>query len=273
MNNLSLNRILKLIKFEFLLHRKYYLMLFIGAFILVTSYLTYNLSHQMTDMIPFGMKNNFYTGPYFFYVIAVFIFVTGQSFMDLRSKAGAERYILLPASVSEKLISQGFVKFGVTFLVMPVIFALSALLARWVAVEHLSHWTGSITNIEIISSKVLFLDKDNLPPIGFVFFIGFFLFVSSALFTGSQYYGKWNPVLSPLFLILFSLSTALSPYLVSSLFSEKPRTVGEFLSVNKEITILGQEAPANIFALLVLFYLGFLLSCLISHYKLKEREV
>ncbi|MFD2037319.1 hypothetical protein ACFSKL_21150 [Belliella marina] len=206
-------------------------------------------------------------------MMAVLIFVAGQSFMDLRSKAGAERYILLPASVFEKLISQGFVKFGVTFLVMPVIFVLSALLARWIAVEHLSHWTGSIKNIEVISSKVLFLDKDNLPLIGYVFFTGFFLFASSALFTGSQFYGRWNSVLSPLFIMLFSLFTAFSPYLLSSLFSSKHWSVGEFLGVNREVTILGQEAPLYIFALLVLFYLGFLLSCLISYFRLKEKEV
>ena len=273
MNNLSLSRILKLIKFEFLLHKKYYLLLIFGAFLLVTLYLTQYLSYQRIDMTQYGEKNNFYNGAYFFYVIAILLFVVGQSFMDLRSKVSAERYLLLPALPLEKLFSQFIVKFTLAFLVMPTIFALSAILARWIALEFLIQWTGGITNIDIIDFDVLIPIKQSADWLYYIFILSLILFIPSAIFTGSQYFGKWNIVMVPLFIIVFSVATALSPFIMSNLFNDGNKTLGYFLDSRWNIKVFGNEATLMIYVLLVLFYTGAVLSYIISYYKLKEREV
>ncbi|SIS91519.1 hypothetical protein [Belliella pelovolcani] len=273
MNSLSISRILKLIKFEFLMHRRYYLMILIGAFVLVTSYLTYSLSYFKIDMVQYGMKNNFYNRAYFFYVIAILLFVVGQSFIDLRSKASAERYLLLPALPSEKLFSQFIVKFTLAFLVMPIIFALSAILARWIALEFLIPFTGGITNIDIIDFDVLIPIKQSADWLYYIFILSLILFIPSALFAGSQYYGKWNIVMLPLFMIVFSVVTALSPFIISNLFNDGYKNIGYFLDSKWDIKVFGNEAPLMIYVLLVLFYMGAVLSYIISYHKLKEREV
>lgn len=272
MNNISISRILKLIKFEFLMHKRFYKMLLIAAFLIVLVIMLYSIRKKAV-FVNDNWEERLYTSTYYFYMIGAMFLLIGQGFMDLRSKMEIDRYLLLPTSNIEKLLSQFIVKFGVLFLVMPTIFFGATILSRLISMEIFYQLLESYEKVEPMKLEMLWPLKSGRPVAYYIFFLGMLLFIPSLLFTGSLYFGKWNIVLTPLFVIVFGMVTMYSSLITYRVFYYNQIKLGDFLDVGAEVTFLGEDVPIMILVLMAVFYIGSVFSYLIAYHKLKEREV
>lgn len=265
MNNLSLSRILKLIKFEFLLHRKYYLTILIGALMLIT--LVFLIVWDQTRGFSTGWQQKHYQYIYIWYQLAVAIFIVGQSFKDLRTKASSERYLLLPASHMEKLLAQVFTKVSLTVIVMPIVFWLGSLLARGIGLSLMRRLLkiNFSEKIEFLSFESLWMLPEGQLWSAYALFIGIIFIVFSSMFMGGVYFGKLSVVFTPLAKVLFVLITLLSSM---ALFSWHRNN-----NINVDDLEVFDGVPLFVFVLILLLFSGSFLSYVISYYKLKEREV
>ncbi|MCH7399663.1 hypothetical protein MM236_16820 [Belliella sp. DSM 107340] len=265
MNNISISRILKLIKFEFLMHRKYYLTILIGALVLVSVVIL--IAWMQTRHLLTGWQQKHYQVVYFVYFLAVIIFIVGQGFKDLVTKASSERYLLLPASHIEKLIAQILTKFSVALIAMPFVFWFGVLLARLIGFSLMNNIlsTKNFEKIEYLRFESLWILTEGEHWSFNAFFIGSVFFLFSFMILGSQYFGKWNFVYTPLIKILFVLITVLSCRALLSFYTKNNTNINE-LEVFDGV-------PLFVFVLIILLFLGSFLSYFISYHKLKEREV
>lgn len=264
MNNLSLSRVIKLIKLELLFHKNFYLTVLIGALVLVTVVilLAWNLAKNSS-----GWYQKHYQVTYIFYFLGVLVFIVGQGFKDLRTKASSERYLLLPASHLEKLLSQVLIKLTLAVVIMPVIFYLGAILAKLIGFDLIKNplsveYFGKVELLKFESLWIL-TQMENLD-FRFVF-IGVILFIFSFMLLGSQYFGKWNFVYTPLLKISF---VSIISYSSTSIFRwyKKGNIEIDELEVFDGVSLF-------VFVLILLLFFGSALSYVMSYYKLKEREV
>ncbi|MCH7402773.1 hypothetical protein ACFOUP_05620 [Belliella kenyensis] len=272
MNNLSISRILKLIKFEFLMHRRFYKMLLLAAFLIVFAILLYTM-RKKAAFTNDDWEDRLYTSTYYFYMIGAMFLIVGQSFMDLRSKMEIDRYLLLPASNIERLLSQIIVKFGILFLIMPLIFFGAAILSRLVSTEIFYPMVKGYEKIESIRLETLWPLKPGRPVAYYMFVLGILFFIPSILFTGSLYFGKWNVVLTPLFILLIVMATVYSSLLIYRVFYYNYIRLGDFLDVSAEVRFFGEDIPVLILILMPIFYTGSVFSFIIAYHRLKEREI
>lgn len=266
------SRVFNLIKLELLLHRRFYTMIGFGGFLLIFLYFTYYINKFRYHSIP-NWENQLYNSTYIPYLIAAVFIVISQSFMDLRASTSAERYLLIPASALEKLVSQFVVKFGFTVLVLPLVFWLSAVLSRWMSLELIYPWLGGNQEVMPISFEVLWPLRKGQILSFYLFFYGVFMFIPAVLFTGSFYFGKWNIILTPLFFILFGVLLVFTAFGIQNLVFEGFRYIGDILDYSWQVTFYGEQVPLIILILIALFYIGTIVSYWISYHKLKEREV
>ncbi len=285
MNEFSFARIGKLMRLEFLLHRKYYWMLILGGFLLVVLLLLFiwyqnSESIRQFDQYVKGSSNQWiwqagaYVGIYIGFKILIIFLVVAQSFLDLRSQSSAERYLLLPASTLEKLISQVVFKFGLAELVLPIVFWLGAKAA-------LALWLGSIQQLfdlpmaaELVSFDfdMLWSFPGNQNWAVYLLMWGMILITPSIFFTGSLFFGKWNIVLTPLSIIVFYLILAGSSLALSQALFSKEESVWSF-NISIDQPEIFTDVPLMILLLIFLLFLGTVLSFVTAYYKLKEREV
>ncbi len=265
MNNLSLNRILKLIKFEFLLHKKFYLTMLIGALMLIT--LVFLIAWDQTRGFSTGWQQKHYQFMYMWYLLAVAIFIVGQSFKDLRTKASSERYLLLPASHMEKLLAQVFIKVSLAVIVMPIVFWLGSFLARVIGLSFMQRLLkiNFSEKIEFLSFESLWMLPEGQSWAAYALFIGIIFIVFSSMFMGGVYFGKLSVVFTPLANVLFILFVIFS---WMTFFNRRSNT-----NSNIDDLEVFDGVPLFVFVLMLLLFLGSLLSYVISYYKLKEREV
>ena len=274
MNDFSFARIGKLMRLEFLLHRKYYWMLILGGFLLVVFLMLFVWYQNSSDLDEWIWERGAYVGIFIGFKILILFLVVAQSFLDLRSQSSAERYLLLPASTLEKLISQVVFKFGLAELILPIVFWVGIKVAALV-------WLGFVQQVFDlpIPAELASFDFDMLWSFPgdqnwavYLLLWGLMLITPSLFFTGSLFFGKWNIVLTPLSIFVFYLFlTGSSLALSQSLFS-KEESVWSF-SISIEHPEIFDDVPLMILVIIFLLYAASALSYVVAYFKLKEREV
>jgi hypothetical protein len=284
MNDFSFARIGKLIRLEFLLHRRYYAVLVLGTFLFTFLYLLFvwyknseaaNDSDLPIEGVNFSRstwEKSSYLGIFIGFKLLVFFVVIAQSFKELRSRSSAEFYLLLPSTVLEKVSAQFVFLITLAELILPFVFWLAIQTAYW-------FWTGMIEggNVLMGVSEISFFELTlfmSSPGNSWVvqsLIIGISLFLFSLLFAGSLYFGKWNVVLAPLsvfvyYLILAGSSIGLSQILFSdqSMFS---------FNISIDLPEIFDGVPLIMLLILVLLYSATALSYVVVYFRLKEREV
>lgn len=284
MNDFSFARIGKLIRLEFLLHRRYYAVLVLGTFLFTFLFLLFvwyknseaaNDSDLPIEGVNFSRstwEKSSYLGIFIGFKLLVFFVVIAQSFKELRSRSSAEFYLLLPSTVLEKVSAQFVFLITLAELILPFVFWLAIQTAYW-------FWTGMIEggNVLMGVSEISFFELTlfmSSPGNSWVvqsLIIGISLFLFSLLFAGSLYFGKWNVVLAPLsvfvyYLILAGSSIGLSQILFSdqSMFS---------FNISIDLPEIFDGVPLIMLLILVLLYSATALSYVVVYFRLKEREV
>lgn len=284
MNDFSFARIGKLIRLEFLLHRRYYAMLVLGAFLstfLFLLFVWYKNSEAANDSdLPIEGVNfsrstwekSSYLGIFIGFKLLVFFVVIAQSFKELRSRSSAEFYLLLPSTVLEKVSAQFVILITLAELILPFVFWLAIQTAYW-------FWTGMIEggNVLMEVSEISFFEltlfmssPDNSWAVQLLI-IGISLFLFSLLFAGSLYFGKWNVVLAPLSVFVYYLILAGSSIGLSQILFSDQSMFSFNISIDQPEIFDG--VPLIMLLILVLLYSATALSYVVAYFKLKEREV
>lgn len=284
MNDFSFARIGKLMRLEFLLHRRYYAMLVLGAFLstfLFLLFVWYKNSEAANDSdLPIEGVNfsrstwekSSYLGIFIGFKLLVFFVVIAQSFKELRSRSSAEFYLLLPSTVLEKVSAQFVILITLAELILPFVFWLAIQTAYW-------FWTGMIEggNVLMEVSEISFFEltlfmssPDNSWAVQLLI-IGISLFLFSLLFAGSLYFGKWNVVLAPLSVFVYYLILAGSSIGLSQILFSDQSMFSFNISIDQPEIFDG--VPLIMLLILVLLYSATALSYVVAYFKLKEREV
>ena len=223
MKKFSIHRIGKLMHLEFLLHRKYYLMLTLGAFFFTLVFMLFVWYKNAENGSQWVWEKAAYYGVFIGFKIIVLFLVVAQSFKELRSSSASSFYLLLPASILEKLASQFIFLIVLAEVVLPFVF--------WSAIQTAQlMWAGFLRGIDGFTGVadisffelILFLPGIRDQNWGvIVLTYGIILFVISLLFSGSLFFGKWNVVLTPLSTIVFYLILAGSSIGLSQILFSK----------------------------------------------------
>lgn len=274
MSDFSFVRIGKLIRLEFLLHRRYYLMLAIGTFLFTLVFMLFVWYKNAANGSQWIWERGDYVGVFLGFKVLVFSLVIAQSFKELRCKSASEFYLLLPSSILEKLVSQFVFLICLAELVLPYIF--------WCAIQTAQLiWAGLVKGIDGSSgvSDINFFELTLLTPgmrdqnwAVILLIYGFISLVISLLFSGSLFFGKWNVVLTPLSTFIFYLILATTSFGLSQLLFEKDESVWSFrFSVDQPEIFT--DVPLMILLIIFLLYAASALSYVVAYFKLKEREV
>lgn len=286
MSQFSISRIGKLMQMEFLLYRKFYSILAIGTFLftLVGMLVIWHqyfegiqdVSSHLDGTAPtqWVWEKGAYYGVFLTFKLLIWFLVIAQSFKALRRRSSAELFLLLPASVLEKLVAQVVFLIGLAELILPFLFWLAVRAAHWI-------WVGMIAKIKGIEGSIdvsIFDLTFFLPNIGdqnwgvFLLIYGLGLILTSWFFLGSLYFGKWNVVLSPLTMFLTYAVLAGSSIALSRVLFFREEEAWRF-QINVNQPEIFPDVPLIMLVLIFLLYAGSLLSYVIAYFKLKEREV
>ena len=286
MNEFSIHRIAKLMGLEFVLHKKYYAMLAIGTFLftLVFMLFVWYQNHRSATVFESHLEGSgseqwvwekgAYVGIFLGFKLLVLFLVIAQSFKELRSRSAAEFYLLVPASVFEKLISQFVFLIGLAEVVLPFIFWSAIQVARLI-------WTGfagemegmiGVSNISLFELTLLLPEIKDQNWAVILLIYGFTILTISLLFAGSLYFGKWNVVLTPLSTFIFNLILAGSSIGLSQMLFEKEESIWSF-NISIEQPEIFTDVPLMILLIIFLLYSASALSYVVTYFKLKEREV
>lgn len=285
MKELSFKRIANLMRLEFLLHRKYYLMLVIGTFFFTLLFMLFvwyknsESARQFELYIDGGNPNHSiwdksaYISLFIAFRVLVLFVVIAQSFKELRSRSSAEFYLLLPSSILEKLTAQFVFFMALAELVLPFIFWTAIQAAHWIWTDLIDQVIG-VTGVSDISflELTLFMSSSGNTWAIQLLVAGISLLLISLLFSGSLYFGKWNVVLTPLSLFVYYLILAGSSIGLSQILFSKEKSVWDF-SISIDQPEIFDGVPLMILVIIFLLYTASALSYVVAYFKLKEREV
>lgn len=274
MNSFSFGRIGKLMRLEFLLHRRYYLMLAIGTFLFTLVFMLFVWYKNAESGSQWVWERGAYVGVFLGFKVLVFTLVIAQSFKELRSKSASAFYLLLPSSILEKLVSQFVFLISLAELVLPFIFWCAIQIAQLI-------WAGLVKGIDGSSgvSDIAFFELTLLTPgmkdqnwAVILLIYGLFSLVISLLFSGSLFFGKWNVVLTPLSTFIFHLILAGSSIGLSQMLFSEEESVWSF-QISIDHPEIFTDVPLMILVIIFLLYAASALSYVVAYFKLKEREV
>ncbi|TFV94278.1 hypothetical protein E4S40_09590 [Algoriphagus kandeliae] len=274
MNGISVNRIWKLMRLELLFHWKYYVMLTIGSFFLLATFFFYVWNKFSAYWDLWDWRDQTFLGYLMAYKILLVFLVYGNAFFDLRSKANSERYLLIPASNWEKLLSQLFIKIGLAEIILPLVFWLSANFASLIWVNFLQEifHPENLAEFQLIGIGIIWPFPPDQNWAIYLLMLGIYLVLISIFFAGNLYFGKWNLVLTPVSLFIFYLIITSSSVGLSQLLFTKDESILSFnISINEPEIFT--DVPLMVLVIIFLLFLGSALSYLVAYYRLKEREV
>ena len=274
-NSINPNRLGNLLRYEFAMHRKRYLMGISGVFLMTA--IVFLIIFYSNRNAPNWQQQD-YAGLYYAEMFFLTIFGVGYSFIELRVKSSAKSYLTLPGSVIEKYM----VQFMTRVLLFPIVFTILFVLGAEVS-KNLFH-LGFMTLYDTPSTLVI----DNLDvikmlppfywwefPIVYNMVFGIGVLIISLMFAGGIIFGKGNPLLMPLSIIGFGLLVVLTGLLLSWILLGVPHDgTGLFSNhINLEHPQIFGETPLLVFVATVLIWLAIPIFFWVAYLKLKEREV
>lgn len=191
-NSISYRRLFNLTRYEFSVHRVFYVKSIAGLFLLVLCLFLLSFYNRISN----------FSTMYYAELILVIILGIGYSFVELRNKESAQVYLSLPGSAIEKYLVQFFTRVVAFPILFTILFVLAISLAK--ALFHLSSTTTFfygdttqvINDLDIRNMILVFLSW-NKPAITYFFIFGLLGLLTSLMFAGGIFFGKWNSVAMP----------------------------------------------------------------------------
>ncbi len=274
-NSINPNRLGNLLRYEFAMHRKFYLMGIPGIFLMTAfSFLIIFYSNRYAP----NWQQHDYAILYYAEMFFLAIFGIGYSFIDLREKSSAKLYLTLPGSVIEKYLIQFLTRVVVFPMLFTILFVLGVEVSK--NIFHISSTTiyGEpptlvVDNLDVIKMLPFFYSW-KLPVLYYMIF-GIGGLIVSLMFAGGIIFGKGNSLLMPLSFIGAGMSIVLTGIILSRILVGVPQAGAGFFSTHIDLQqpeIFG-DTPLLLFVFTVLIWLAIPVFFWVAYLKLKEREV
>jgi len=271
-NSISLYRLKNLIRYEWALDKRFYLLGTLGIFMISFGLF---LTVWFNQYVGFKWRSVDYNSVFFGGFVFLSVFGVSQNFIDLREKASSIRYLTLPASTLEKYLVQVFLRLLLPLIIYPIIFWLGANLSVdiYYFIQHSILEKTALPEIEKVKVLYLYWIPTSTVDIGYWGLFGLILSIPIVMFMGGIIFKKWSFIAMPAYLALLVLLIFGSYYalgwLVYPVISNSVWDYG--IPIGKPEVIEG--VPVFILVCFILVWTAVFLPFIVTYLKLKEREV
>lgn len=271
-NPISSRRLKNLLQYEWAIEKRFYIIGILGIFIITFGVF---LTIWFNNIVGFIWRSVDYNSIFFGGFIFLSVFGISRSFVDLREKKTAIRYLALPSSLMEKYLVQVFLRLFLPLTIYPIVYWLGANLAVDVYYFIQHSLLERTTLPEICKAEILYLYWIPYAAIDVGYWIVFEAIVSVPIlmFMGGIIFGKWGFIAMPAATVTFLLFLSGSYLGLSWLLNASAFGLGGNYSIRVDNPEVFEGIPLFALNLLILFWLVVLLPLVVAYFKLKERQI
>ena len=269
---INLHRINSLVRYEWRISSRFYLLGTIGIFLIVFGVF---LTIWFNNPSWFTWKPTNYNITYYVGLMFLSVFGISQSFVDLRKKNTAIRYLTLPASIIEKYLTQVGFRLILPFILYNIVFWLGANLSVEVYYFIQQTLLGKTSLPQIEKAEFFYLYWIPSPNMDLIYWnlFGTILLVPTLMFLGGILFGKWNFILMPLavtLILLFFLGTYLG---LSRILDARAFGTGDNYAIILGYPEVMGNVPLSVVVSTVFVWASIILAFVVTYFKLKEKEI
>lgn len=272
-NSISLHRVKNLIRYEWALDKRFYLLGTLGIFMIAFGGF---LSIWFSNISGYVWTTSNYFSVFWGGFVFLSVFGVSQSFIDLREKKSSIRYLTLPASTMEKYLSQVILRLIYPLFVYPIVFSLAANLSVDIY-YFIQHQILEKTALPEISKAGIFYlywnTSSSFDEVGTWLTLGMIVTIPMLIFMGGIIFGKWSFIGMPIAIILFAGLMFGSYYAISWLLNPVISSSGRDYGIPIGNPEVFEGVPLFILVCLILIWSTVFLPFFVTYLKLKEREV
>ncbi|PZX51307.1 hypothetical protein [Algoriphagus chordae] len=270
-NSISLQRLKNLFRYEWAMDKRFYLLGTIGVFMISFGIF---LTIWFNNIEGFVWGTMDYSSIFFSGFVFLSVFGISQSFIDLREKNTAIRYLTLPGSTMEKFLVQVVLRMIFPWVLYHIVFWLGANFSVDVYYFIQQSLLGKTALPEIYKLELLSLFRlTGTIDIGYWILIGLIASLPVLMFMGGIVFGKWSFIAMPIAIILFAGLMFGSYYALSWLIYPAISSSGSVVGIPIGNPEVFDGVPLFILVCLILIWFAVFLPFVITYLKLKEREV
>lgn len=271
-NSINSSRLTNLFRYEWAIDKRFYLLGSIGLFMISFGVF---LTIWYNNISGFVWRSVDYNSIFFAGFVFLSVFGISQSFIDLREKKSAIRYLTLPASPVEKFLVQVIFRLLLPLIVYPIVFWLGANLSVdvYYFIQNFLLEKTALPEIEKVEVLYLYWLPNATIDVGYWGLFGLIISIPVLMFMGGIIYGKWSFIGMPIAIVLFWALMFGSYYAISwflyPVISSSGRDYGIPIG-NPEVF---DGIPLFVLVCLILVWTAVFLPFIVTYLKLKEREV
>lgn len=270
-NSISLHRLKNLFYYEWAMDRRFYLLGTLGLFMISFSMF---LTTWFNNISGFVWRTVDYNSIFYGGFVFLSVFGISQSFIELREKNAAIRYLTLPASAVEKYFIQIFLRMVLPLIIYPVVFWIGANLSVdvYYFIQHSLLEKTALPVIHKVELLYLYWIPNVTIDIGYWGLFGLMLSLPILMFMGGIIFGKWSFIAMPFSILLYIALIFGGCYPITGLFNSSNRESSRhFLPIGNPEVFEG--VPLLVLVCVFLIWTAVFLPFLVTYLKLKEREV
>ena len=273
-NSISLHRLKNLARYEWAIDKRYYLLGTLGIFMITFGVF---LAVWYNNIAGFVWRTVDYNSIFFSGFIFLSVFGISQSFVELREKSSAIRYLTLPASALEKYLAQVFLRMVLPLIIYPIVFWLGANLSVdvYYFIQYQFLEITALPEIQKVEVFYLYWIPRTTMAMNMVYWAIFGLTISipTLMFMGGIVFGKWNFIMMPLAVAIILALFFGSHFGLSWLVNASPFGEGGNYSIRIDNPEVIDGVPLLIFISSILVWPALILTIFLPYLKLIEREV
>jgi len=262
-NHFSASRFYKYLKYDLVLNGKTYLFAFIG---LILGLVLIHFFTVSTASYRVNFKNNYYNPLFLFTLIGGIVISAGTSFPSLRTSQKSSNYLLLPASILEKLIVQVLFRIIAFIILFIPLYWMSFKMAY--GFYGLFEWKNFI---EVAPIGLLDFYRGTPSLLDILAIIFSIISLASFLFAGAVYFKKYAVFKTVLAFAISVLMWFLLMVLFSHIFY--PDSSSDFFDIKIQEYKINEELHASQLFAYIFGMASSLFLFPLAYFKLKEKEV
>ncbi|SFT88010.1 hypothetical protein SAMN04489724_2520 [Algoriphagus locisalis] len=271
-NSISLHRLKNLIRYEWAMEKRFYLVGTLGIFLITFSVC---LTIWFNNISGFVWTSTDYNPIFFGGFVFLSVFGISQGFIDLREKSSTIRYLTLPASILEKYVLQVCLRLVLPILIYLIAFWLGANLSVdiYYFIQNSILEKSALPEIEKAEILYLYWIPNANIDIGYWGLFGLILLLPILMFMGGGIFGKWGFIAMPASIAVFLLLMFGSYFGLSWLVDASAFNAGGSYAIRIDYPAVAMDVPLFVLVCVVLVWTAVFLPFIVTYLKLKEREV
>lgn len=271
-NSISSQRLKNLFSYEWAIDKMFYLLGTVGIFMISFGVFLTIWFNQYSGYV---WTSTDYNSSFFGGLVFLSVFGISQSFIDLRDKSTAIRYLTLPASILEKFLVELCMRLVLPLIIYPIVFWLGANLSVdvYYFIQHSLFEKTALPEIGKVEVLYLYWIPNASIDIGYWILFGMIVSLPVLMFMGGIIFRKWGFIAMPAAVAIFLLVMFGSFFGLSWLVDASAFSAGGNYSIRIDDPEVFDGVPLFILVCLILTWAAVFLPFVVTYLKLKEREV